>query len=124
MKLLTLWAAALVGIATFSATMGFQRTVFAGDDNYLMMEMLNAVGKGLENSAKMKDCVAGNSANWSRCNMESQQRINQYMDNVNRRVDEMTNSKLEEIAVDICKDEEDESAFERCVRNQIRKMKR
>lgn len=118
------FSAILIMLGTIFLSIESSHQALAGDDSQLMLEMLNAVGQGLNNSARMKDCVGGNATNWSRCNMESQQRMNQYMEGVNHRVDEMTDRNLEEIAVDICKDEEDERDFERCVRKQMRDMKR
>ena len=92
----------------------------AGDSNF-MLEMLNAVGKGLDNNAKMKDCIGGNyQANWDRCSAESQQRSNQQIQQFQRRNDERMKRNAENSAVEACEQEQDPGAFERCVRAQMR----
>ena len=84
-------------------------------DNDFMMEMLNAMGKGLDNNAKIKDCIGGNyQANFSRCMGESQQRTNQQIQQFQRRNeersirnDERRSRDMENSAVEACDYEKD-----------------
>jgi hypothetical protein len=100
---------------------GFMASESQAGDSDLMMEMLNAVGKGLDNNAKMNDCIGGNyQANWSRCTTESQQRTNQQIQQFQRRDAERTQRNAEKRAVEACEEEQDPGAFERCVREQMR----
>ncbi|MEQ1844241.1 MAG: hypothetical protein ABL983_01535 [Nitrospira sp.] len=117
----------LLCVAVVSIVLVTSGLAFAGDNEF-MMEMLNAMGKGLDNNAKMKDCIGGNyQANWDRCNSELQQRTNQQIQQFQRRNEERSirneerrNRDMEKSAVEACDYEKDPRAFERCVREFMR----